>query len=277
MLIRCWGSRGSIPVSGQNYIKYGGDSTCIEVRGGDGRVIIIDAGTGIRGLGNILQKERCRRVDLFFTHVHWDHIFGFPFFRPIYSADFELRIHCPYAINIERVLEHQMVAPFFPVTYDQIRASLTYLHDGQKSIELGEISVEPIPLSHPNRGAGYKFTEDGKSFVFMTDNELDYVHKGGLSREAYRDFCQGADLLFHDAEYTESEYKKFRTWGHSWYASALELAIAARVKRFGLFHFNQERNDRDIDEIVADCQKRIKREGAALECFGVNSGYSIEL
>ncbi len=277
MLIKCWGSRGSIPVSGKDYIKYGGDTTCIEIRGCDGRVIIIDAGTGIRSLGNVLQRESCRTVELFFTHVHWDHIFGFPFFRPIYSADFEIRIHCPYSINIEKVLEHQMVAPFFPVTYDQTRANLTYLHDGQNRIELGSISVEPIPLSHPNRGAGYQFVENGKCFVFMTDNELGYVHKNGLSSEAYRDFCAGADLLFHDAEYTEKEYKKFRTWGHSSYMSALDLAISANVKRLGLFHFNQERADQDIDEMVADCRTNIIQAGSSLECFGVNCGYSIQL
>lgn len=277
MLIKCWGSRGSIPVSGRDYIKYGGDTTCIEIKGDDGRTIIVDAGTGIRGLGNAIQAEGRRCVDLFFTHVHWDHIFGFPFFRPIYSADFELRIHCPYSINIEKVLEHQMVAPFFPVTYDKIRASLTYLHDGQQRIKLGNISVEPIPLSHPNGGAGFKFIENGKSFVFITDNELGYVHKGGLSQEAYRDFCAGADLLFHDAEYTESEYKKFRTWGHSWYMSALDLAISARVKRFGLFHFNQERTDREIDEITASCREKIKHERSNLECFGVDCGFSLQL
>lgn len=277
MQIKCWGSRGSIPVSGKDYIKYGGDSTCVEIRGNDGHIIIIDAGTGIRSLGNVLHRENCRKVDLFFTHVHWDHIFGFPFFRPIYTADFELRIHCPYSINIEAVLAHQMVAPFFPVTYDQIRAKLIYLQDGQKRIELGKICVEPIPLSHPNSGAGFKFTEGGKSFVFMTDNELGYVHANGLSSEAYRDFCTGADLLFHDAEYTEREYKKYRAWGHSSYVSALELAFSAKVKRFGLIHFNQERTDRQIDEIIAECQKKIAQGGSALECFGVNCGYSIQL
>lgn len=277
MLIKCWGSRGSIPVSGKDYIRYGGDTTCIEIRGRDGRIIIIDAGTGIRGLGNVLQRESCRTVDLFFTHVHWDHIFGFPFFRPIYSADFEIRIHCPYTINIEQVLKHQMVAPFFPVTYDQIRANLAYLHDGQGRVDIGNISVEPIPLSHPNRGAGYKFIEGGKSFVFMTDNELGYVHKNGLSSDAYRNFSAGSDLLFHDAEYTEKEYKKFRTWGHSSYVSALELAISAGAKRFGLFHFNQERTDREIDEMVAECRAKAAQAGASLECFGVNCGYSIEL
>ncbi len=277
MLIKCWGSRGSIPVSGREYTKYGGDTTCIEVRGDDGRVIIIDAGTGIRSLGNVLQRERHRKVDLFFTHVHWDHIFGFPFFRPIYSADFEIRIHCPYSINIEKVLEHQMVAPFFPVTYDQVRAGLTYLHDGQKIIQVGDISVEPIPLSHPNKGAGFKFVERDRTFVFITDNELDYVHKNGMSSEAYREFCAGADLLMHDAEYTEREYKKFRTWGHSSYVSALELALSAGVKRFGLFHFNQERTDSDIDEMVEDCSKRIAVAGSRLECFGVNCGFTIQL
>jgi len=278
MLIKCWGSRGSIPVSGREYIKYGGDSTCMEIRPKDGRVIIIDAGTGIRGLGKTLQKEKCRKVEMYFTHAHWDHIIGFPYFRPIYMHDFEIVIHCcPYGIDIEKVLEYQMMPPLFPVNFKQIKAQIEYVEDVEVPAGAGGFSVEPVRISHPNQGAGYKFTEDGKSFVFITDNELGHVHRGGLSFEAYRDFCSGADLLVHDAEFTPREYEKFHSWGHSSYTSALELALSAGVKRFGLFHFNQERTDRQVDNIVRSCREIINDRGSAMECFGVNCGWSMEL
>lgn len=278
MLIKCWGSRGSIPVSGVSYVKYGGDTTCVEIRPENGRVIIIDAGTGIRNLGNALRKEGCRSVDIFFTHAHWDHIIGFPYFSPIYTANFNIRIHCrTYGLDMEKILEYQMMPPMFPVNLNQVKASIEYLHDGPGGFEIEGLQVQTIPLSHPNQGSGFKFTENGKSFTFITDNELGHVHQGGLAFDAYRDFCSGSDLLMHDAEFTEAEYERYRTWGHSSYTKALELAIAGKVKRFGLFHFNQERRDEQIDQMVGDCKKKIGQAGSGPECFGVNCGFKIQL
>jgi ribonuclease BN (tRNA processing enzyme) len=127
----------------------------------------------------------------------------------------------------------------------------------------------PIALSHPNGGSGYKFIEAGKSFVFLTDNELGYIHPGGLPFADYLDFCGGADLLIHDAEYTPQEYKTFIEWGHSAYSHALDLAHQAGVKKLGLFHLNQERTDINMDIIVKDCRQRIAVKGHKLTCVGV--------
>ncbi len=124
---------------------------------------------------------------------------------------------------------------------------------------------------------GYKFVENGKSFVFLTDNELAFKHPGGADFEDYRDFSADADLLIHDAEYTGEEYKKTRMWGHSVYEDALKLALNARVKKFGLFHHNQERSDAGIDEMLADCHETIARKNASLECFALHQGMEIEL
>ena len=127
----------------------------------------------------------------------------------------------------------------------------------------------PIPISHPNTGKGYKFIENGKTFVFITDNELGFVHPGGLGFQDYVDFCKGADLLIHDGEYTVQEYAKLTEWGHSSYTDALELAFQADVRRLGLFHLNQERTDDQVDEIVLDCRKWIAERDKPMECFAV--------
>jgi ribonuclease BN (tRNA processing enzyme) len=134
---------------------------------------------------------------------------------------------------------------------------------------VGSVQVEFIQLSHPNLGMGYRFTENGRSFVFLTDNELGHRHRGGKSFGQYADFAQGADLFFHDAEYTPEEYLLTKSWGHSTYTEALELALTAKVKSFGLFHHNQDRTDKDLNGLVRKCRKVIKERGAATTCFAV--------
>ena len=274
MRIRCWGSRGSVPVSGREYIKYGGDTTCIEIRDRDAGVVIVDAGTGIRRLGHRLMAEDRYDYHMIFTHAHWDHVMGFPFFKPIYTPRARLRMYrCPYSKFVETMLSKVMAPPYFPVPYGQTSAQVSYADDILCSLtfDIGAISVASIPLSHPNTGRGYKFTEDGKTFVFLTDNELQYQHAGGASYDRYLEFAEGADLLMHDAEYTPEEYPSRRRWGHSTYMDALELALDAGVKRLGLFHLNQDRTDGEVDAIVATCREVVDRRGKSLECFAVGA------
>ena len=145
------------------------------------------------------------------------------------------------------------------------------------AFDIGSVRVIPIAISHPNTGKGYKFIEDGKTFVFLTDNELGFVHSGGLAYEDYLAFCRGADLLIHDAEYTIGEYEQLIEWGHSTYNDALKLAFEAGVKQFGLFHLNQERGDEDMDRIVEDCQRIIASRKSDLQCFAVASDWTFNL
>ena len=279
MLIKCWGSRGSIPVSGKEYINYGGDTTCIEIRTKSDDIIIVDAGTGIRRLGNQLISEGRFSYHFIFTHAHWDHIMGFPFFKPLYSRQAELQMHrCPFQSKfVETVLTKVMSPPTFPVKYSDIKAGLHYEDACPLEFEIGSVSITPIPISHPNSGSGYKFVEDGKSFVFLTDNELGFVHPQGLHYKDYVDFSSGADLLIHDAEYTPAEYKHAKEWGHSVYTEALDLAIEADVKKFGLFHLNQERFDSEVDGIVDTCRQTISAKGNNLDCFAVSSNVTFKL
>lgn len=271
MRIKCWGSRGSIPVSGAGYLKYGGDTTCLEIQTESGANIIVDAGTGIRRLGNHLMKENRFNYHFIFTHAHWDHLIGFPFFKPLYSEDAELHMHrCPFQKTfVETMLSKLMTPPYFPITYANVKAKIEYENACPLQFDIGSVSIIPIPISHPNGGSGYKFTENDKTFVFLTDNELGYVHPKGLPFEAYRDFCEGADFLIHDAEYTPEEYRTTIEWGHSVYTDVLRLAVQAGVKRLGLFHINQERTDIQMDDIVADCNQWLREQGSSTTCFAV--------
>ena len=277
MLIRCWGARGSIPVSGREYLRYGGDTPCIEIRTAEDRIVIIDAGSGIRRLGNRLVAEKRSQYTMTFTHAHWDHIMGFPFFKPIYRSGTRISLFgCPFAQNsIRKMISHIMAPPNFPVGFEEIRASIQYHRKCRKALQFGGLNVASIPISHPNQGLGYRLEENGKSFVFLTDNELTYRHPGGMAYEDYRAFANGADLLIHDAEYRPQDYRSTRTWGHSVYTDAVRLALDAGVRRLGLYHHNQERTDDALEEMVAQCRR--KTAGQPLDCFAVDQDMEIVL
>ena len=279
MIIRCHGARGSIPVSGKGYLKYGGDTTCLEIRSQNDEIIIVDAGSGIRRLGNNLLTEGRFEYNVLFTHSHWDHILGFPFFKPIYSDQCTINLMgCRTTQgDIQMLLSKTMSAPYFPYPFEKLKASIHYDNDCQESFTIDTIRIDPIPLSHPNAGMGFRFTENGRSFVFLTDNELGYRHRGGKTPDDYAAFSEGADLLVHDTEFTPEEYEQKRSWGHSTYTDALDLALKAGVERLGLFHHNQDREDPAQDAIVDRCREIVREKGAALSCFGLRQEEEIRL
>lgn len=279
MIIRCYGARGSIPVSGRDYVRHGGDTACLEIRSAADDIIIVDAGSGIRRLGNKLIAENRFDYTLFMTHSHWDHILGFPFFKPIYDPRTRIDIlGCSETQgDIQKLLSRAMASPFFPVPFSKLAAEFIYEDDCVLSYHVGPVEVWPIPLSHPNRGQGYKFVEDGKTFVFLTDNELGYRHRGGLDPADYVAFARGADLLVHDAEYTSAEYRQTRTWGHSTYLEALELAIQAEVRQFGLFHHNQDREDAAVDRLLDHCREIIADRNLSLDVLALSQETEIVL
>jgi ribonuclease BN (tRNA processing enzyme) len=239
----------------------------------------VDAGTGIRRLGNKMIDEDRRDYNILFTHAHWDHLMGFPFFKPLYREHTRIRMHrCPFPRRyVESMLSKVMDPPNFPVKYSDLKANIVYEEGCPMSFEIGSVAVVPVPLSHPNQGSGYKFIEDGKSFVFLTDNELRHVHRGGLGFDEYAEFCEDTDLLIHDGEYTPEEYEDYIEWGHSSYTDALELAFASGARQLGLFHLNQERTDIQMDEILADCGKIVQNRNASLDFSAVGVDTVFEL
>jgi ribonuclease BN (tRNA processing enzyme) len=177
-----------------------------------------------------------------------------------------------------------MQAPFFPVEFSELKAKFTTgchcdrLHcDHVLAGNDTSVECHSIRLNHPNGGYGFKFISRGKAFVFLTDNEIRHHHKGGLPRKVYIDTCRNAELLFHDAQYTEPEYRSTRGWGHSTYADAVDLALEAGVKRLGLFHHDPERTDDELDRQVDWCRERIQKAGSSLECFGCAEGMMLEV
>ncbi|MBN1307593.1 MAG: MBL fold metallo-hydrolase [Chitinispirillaceae bacterium] len=279
MYIRCWGSRGQIPVSGAEYNKYGGDTTCLEIRSNGGELIIIDAGSGIRHLGARLLEEKQRKINLIFTHLHLDHILGLPFFGPVYDRQTLLTIYgCPFNIsNFQEALHGMMQAPYFPVDLNNLPCKIHYKDILSQSFKIGSVRIKPIPLNHPNGGLGFRIEENGAVFVFLTDNELGYDLPGAQPFEAYRDFSEGADLLIHDAEFNKEEYVNYKAWGHSRFTDAVELAVRAGVKRLGLFHINNKRTDRQVDGMVRESCRLIARRGASVSCTAIGNTFEIQL
>ena len=279
MYIRCWGSRGQIPVSGTEYNKYGGDTTCLEIHTKRDDLIIIDAGSGIRYLGTKLLEEKKRKIHLLFTHLHLDHILGLPFFAPVYNRQFSLTIYgCPFNISsFHKALHGMMRAPYFPVDINNLPCKINYKDIHTQSFKIGAVHIKPILLNHPNGGLGFRLEENGAVFVFLTDNELGYDLPGAQPFEIYRDFCKDADLLIHDAEFDKEEYSKFKAWGHSRYTDAVDLAIKAGVKRLGLFHINNKRTDRQVAAMVRESRKLIAKRNASVECDAIGNTFEIHL
>lgn len=285
MKIKIWGCRGSLPVSGAQVARYGGNTTCVEVRDADQRMIVLDAGTGVRNLGKYLVKEKhSKKITFLITHAHWDHVSGFPFFSPAYSAEFDIAI-CGGPVtqrSVRGFLAHQMEPPYFPIPFARLKANIHYGCRcssknciGTPTQANGHIRCSSLPVSHPNGGYGFKLVEAGRSFVFMPDNEIGFHHQGGPSRAELIRFIQGADLLLHDAQYTEAEYQKTRGWGHSTYQEVVKIALKSGVKRLGLFHHDPDRDDEDLDCQVERCRRRIAASGQTMDCFACAEGMEL--
>ncbi|MFH2204767.1 MAG: MBL fold metallo-hydrolase [Elusimicrobiota bacterium] len=277
MKITVWGARGSIPVSGKQYLKYGGDTTCIEIETKNGDTVILDAGTGLRALGNKLWKAGKRNFHFMITHSHWDHLMGFPFFKPLHHKGVHIHFHgCTFAQqSIKNILKETLRAPFFPVDLQEVPATLIYDDTCLSTFEAAGLKVISVPLCHPNQGYGFLIDEDGKRLAFFPDNELDYPHKGGRTFAEYAQAFTGTDVLIHDAEYLPEEYAEFaKGWGHSVYSDTVRLGSEAGVKRLILWHLNQERTDEQADAMQAQARAVAKN---GTQCDMAYTGMSFEL
>lgn len=271
--IKFWGTRGSIPTPGQDTVKYGGNTTCVEIRI-ENHLIILDAGTGIRRLGQKL-CEKAGKKDLsghiFITHTHWDHIQGFPFFNPLFQETNRFTIYSDQSIikSVKTVLLEQMKPEYFPVAFHDIRAQITFNGFSRNIVHIADlIKIESFLLNHTTGTVGYKITYADTSVVFATDNEpYDDFSGNDLRDRQLIAFCDGAAVLIHDAQYTGAEYELKRGWGHSSIDHALRLAQSANINQLYLFHHDPSHNDAAIDEQLVYCREHIQQSHRRFECY----------
>ncbi len=269
MKIKFWGTRGSIPVPGKDTTTYGGNTTCVEITLRSGRTVIIDAGTGIRSLGEKLAKEKKHYdIHLLITHIHWDHVLGFPFFSPIYDPASKISIdgHRTCLKGLRYTFDNKMGDGFFPIKFDDLKAEIKYLEKlPEGPLEIDGTLIESIPLQHPQGGLGFRFREGEKILVFITDNELRDDAWEGRTPDEYAEFCKGADVLIHDSQYTPEEINSRRGWGHSDYRSAFELARKAGVGELILFHHDPPRTDAEVERIERACAELARKDSPGMK------------
>ncbi|MBN1931883.1 MAG: MBL fold metallo-hydrolase [Desulfobacterales bacterium] len=305
MKIKFWGVRGSIPCPGLHTVKYGGNTACVELRFKDlDRIIIIDAGSGIRELGNYMLAHDLSKgpikTEIFLTHTHWDHIMGFPFFSPIYIPGIKLKIYGPVNYEdetLEDILGGQLTYRYFPVRQAELVSEIKYIELKEDSFDFGNgIRLTTKYLNHPVLSLGYRFEHCGKIFctvydtepfhnVFCTDiknpsyDESIALEGEQVAKEENRrveDFFADADLVIHDTQYTQKEYESSKMgWGHSSFEHAISAALRAKVKRLALFHHDPLRTDSQIDELSEKyCRKKYPNN---LEVFFAREGMQIDL
>lgn len=287
--VTLWGTRGSIPTPGPSTARYGGNTACVAVQGlGDQshRMVILDAGTGIRPLGRELVARAPGgriEVDLLISHTHWDHIQGLPFFAPVFGAQNSVRIWGPKQgdVNLETILRQQMHPVVFPVPLDELAATLSVRHVEAEGFEVNGFAVRAARLRHPGHTLAYRLNPvgGGSSMAYVTDNELgpggDYGEPPNW-RAALERFLEGVDVLIHDAMFTAEELERYRGWGHSSYQEAVELAASAGVKRLVLFHHRPERDDEALDQVMEQARD-VASDYSGLEIIAGTEGLELTL
>jgi phosphoribosyl 1,2-cyclic phosphodiesterase len=247
--IKFWGVRGSIACPGNEFIRYGGNTPCIEVWCGN-RLLILDAGTGINPLGQHLEKNHAPfKTHILLTHTHFDHIIGLPFFKSVYNPQNQIDIWAAHLIpesTLCNAVHDMMNAPFFPIPPEIFGAKMSY-NDFQcgEQLVFGDIKIKTFALNHPNRATGYRIEYQGKSLCYMTDTE----HKIGKPDEELIAFIHKADVVIYDSTYTDEEFPKKIGWGHSTWQEGLRLCSAAKARHCVFFHHDPSHNDAFLDRV----------------------------
>lgn len=268
--VRFWGVRGSIACPSIKHIKYGGNTSCIEVIVGD-RIFVLDAGTGIRELGNEFLKRDVHDVHLLMTHTHWDHINGFPFFTPAYDPNRSIHIMAGHLDHreggIHGALAAQMDSPMFPVPLEAMQAKMRFddFEAGDHFKLYPDVEVRTAALNHPNGATGYRIEYGGKSVCYITDTE----HVPGKPDQNILGLIEGSDLVIYDSTYTEEEFPTKIGWGHSTWNEGVALCQAANVKRMAIFHHEPAHEDDIMDKIEAEAQ------GVWKDCFAAREGVTV--
>lgn len=278
MIIQFWGVRGSVPSPGPTTFRYGGNTSCVSVDIGHNTLLVLDAGTGIRELGKVLPASTTT-IFVLLSHSHWDHIQGFPFFRPLYQPDRTIYLF-PNLVGKALWCSalQQMDGAHFPVTPDRLPSQTFCIIEGAVDF-LAEHRwcISQIALNHPGGSAGYRIEQAGRSVVYLTDNELAPPYQQTTTFDDLVHFCRHADVLIHDAQYLESDMPHKHGWGHSLVSQVCALAVAAQVKHLILFHHDPDRTDVEIDAIQTQVRAWVRTQGAHLRCTAAYEGLVVRL
>jgi phosphoribosyl 1,2-cyclic phosphodiesterase len=307
MRVRFWGVRGSLPVPGRKTERYGGNTSCVEVKSGAGTRVIIDAGTGIRRLGKELMREEFESgkgaAHLLISHTHWDHIQGLPFFSPLYQAGNHLYVYARRRddVHLRAVFASQTGDPYFPISIEEAKADISFreLADSAK-FQIGDVDVACARLNHPYVATAYRLTADGASVAYVSDTapfsdilfENQFIARPPRGRtplpesdraqlQAMRDgivrLCEGADLVIYDTMFTPEDYLKFPHYGHSRPRDALEVCREAGARRLVLFHHAPERSDAEVDAILDATRAEAKQAKLSFALDAAFEGLDLEL
>lgn len=281
MRVTFYGVRGSIATPGLSTVRYGGNTVCVDVRLSDGTVLVLDAGTGIRELGRVLLGEEHRgTLHCLFTHAHWDHIIGLPFFGPIWRKDTHLVFH-PLANTAQEKLRHNSILfdeIHFPVRAADIPARIELVERNEASWRIGPAIVTRIALNHPGGAQGFRIDDaDGASVCYLTDNELAPPGTPTTTVDALARFAHGAGLLIHDAQYVEADMPAKRGWGHSVVSDVLDLSRRAEVSTLALFHHEPERDDEALDRIGVAASSWLKQNAPATTAIVAREGLTLTI
>ena len=262
MRVTLWGTRGSLPNAGPETVRYGGNTSCVEVRGSAGTVLVLDAGTGIRRLGSCLNGGM-RRVDLLLTHLHMDHIQGLGFFGPLYRPDMDVHIWGPPSatMNLRARLARYLSPPLFPVRIRDLPCTLTFhdVHPGE--FEIGEFKIKADQVSHPGPTLGFRISENGGALTYMPDHE---PVPGGGELPPEDDWisgfalAEGADVLVHDSQYSREQYPEHIGWGHSYVEQTLRFADKAGARKLVTFHHDPAHDDAMLDRMLEDALRAFR-------------------
>ena len=278
MEIRFWGVRGSIPTPGKDFLKYGGNTSCVEVRCGN-TILIFDSGSGIKDLGFSLVKEfadKQHEVNLFISHTHWDHIQGFPFFNYIYMKNKVINIYGGHlSFDIETLLQGQMKREYFPVLLEEVQSKLNFIDIKENPIKIKNINVYHTHMLHPALSLGFRVEYLDKVFVYATDNELIYDKEmPGYNISNIGNLIKGADVLVADCQYTGNEYSAKVGWGHSALEGIIDICIEFGVKILYTYHHDPYHDDKYLDGMIKVGKNRA---GNSLKVFGAKEGIRIEI
>jgi phosphoribosyl 1,2-cyclic phosphodiesterase len=252
--VRFWGVRGSIACCSPAHIKYGGNTSCVEIAVGDHR-FVLDAGTGIRALSKVFVETDVRTIHLLLSHTHLDHIVGFPFFRPAYDGKRRLSVHAGHLKQqggVESVLSQQMADPVFPVPLDAMKAIVEFQDfDAGDAFHLyPDVNIRTAPLNHPNGATGYRIEHAGMAACYVTDTE----HIPGRPDQNILGLIEGADLVIYDSTYTEAEFPRHVGWGHSTWNEGMRLCRMAGAQQLAIFHHEPDHTDMVMDRIEGEAR-----------------------